>query len=98
MSERATAFPLAWPAGFARTQKRERGSRWRHCKRSEMPSQLRKRAVGGPELAFKGTLRNHLAERFTAEAERRKMTPAELAAYLLETIIEDDLFAAVLDV
>lgn len=49
------------------------------------------------EIEFAGTLRNRLAQKFAAEAERRNLTPAELAADILETVIKDDLFAAVLD-
>lgn len=48
-------------------------------------------------LRFEGELRNRPAERFAAEAKRRGVTPAELAADLLETIIKDNLFAVVLD-
>lgn len=48
-------------------------------------------------LYFDGELRAGLAERFAAEAMRRNKSPAELATDLLQTIIEDNLFAAVLD-
>lgn len=51
----------------------------------------------GYRLRFEGELRSSLAERFATEAERRGKSPAELAADLLQAIIEDNLFAAVLD-
>jgi hypothetical protein len=48
-------------------------------------------------IEFSGELRGDLAERFRKECERRKIEPATLAADILETVIKDDLFAAVLD-
>lgn len=51
-----------------------------------------------PILDFEGQLRGELATRFAVEAERRQQSPAELAADILEAVITDDLFAAVLDV
>jgi hypothetical protein len=49
------------------------------------------------EIDFEGQLRGRLAERFRKECEKRKIEPAALAADILETVIRDDLFAAVLD-
>lgn len=48
-------------------------------------------------LTFEGELRNRPAERFAAEAARRNVTPAELAAEILLAAINDNLYAAVLD-
>lgn len=49
------------------------------------------------KIDFKGALLNELAHRFAEEAEKRGISPAALAADILETVIRDDLFAAVLD-
>lgn len=49
------------------------------------------------ELDFAGTLTGSPAKRFAIEAERRRLSPAQLAASILETVIADDLFAALLD-
>jgi len=49
------------------------------------------------EITFKGKFMNELAQRFAEEAKKRGITPAALVADLLEAIINEDLFAAVLD-
>ena len=54
-------------------------------------------AKNGIEIEFSGELSGDLADRFRRECERRKIDPATLAADILETVIRDDLFAAVLD-
>ncbi len=43
------------------------------------------------------TLKNQFAERMFKEAAARKTTPVELLADLLDVILEDNLFAALLD-
>jgi hypothetical protein len=48
-------------------------------------------------IKFDGTLRGKLAQKFYIEAQRRGRSPAELGADILETVIRDNLFAAVLD-
>ncbi len=48
-------------------------------------------------IYFDGELRGDLAERFRGECERRNIDPAVLAADILETVIRDNLFAAILD-
>lgn len=52
---------------------------------------------GAGTIAFSGQLRGALAEKFAAECKRRGCEPAALAADLLEMVIKDDLFAAILD-
>jgi len=42
-------------------------------------------------------LRGPLAERVRRQADKSGTTPVELMADIIETVIEDDLFAAVLD-
>jgi hypothetical protein len=59
-----------------------------------MATRAAKRA---PAIDFEGQLRGKLAERFAEEAAARKQSPAELAAAIIETVINDNLFAAVLD-
>lgn len=43
------------------------------------------------------TFKNHFAARLDNEAFKRKTTPINLLADLLEIIVSDDLFAALLD-
>lgn len=54
------------------------------------------REVAAP-IDFSGQLRGPLARKVAQEAERRNREPADLVADLLEKVIEDDLFAAILD-
>lgn len=49
------------------------------------------------EIEVTMTFKNSFSERLCREAEARKTTPVELLADLLEAIVEDDLFAALLD-
>lgn len=49
------------------------------------------------ELEFSGQMRGALAKRFAKEAEKRKISPAELAADIIEAVAEHDLFTAVLE-
>lgn len=49
------------------------------------------------EIDFEGQLRGALARRFAKEAAARQLDPAALAAVILETVIRDNLFVAVLD-
>lgn len=48
-------------------------------------------------LDFSGSMKGSLADRFEAEAKKRGITLAELAADIIETVARDDLFAAILD-
>jgi hypothetical protein len=48
-------------------------------------------------IDFSGQLRGALAASFRRECERRGCEPAALAADILETVIRDNLFSAVLD-
>jgi hypothetical protein len=49
------------------------------------------------EIDFDGKLRGALAARFAAEAEKRGISPADLAADIIEIVAKHNLFAAVLD-
>jgi hypothetical protein len=49
------------------------------------------------ELEITMTLRGPLAAALLSEARRRKRRPVDVLADVVETIIQDDLFAAVLE-
>lgn len=49
------------------------------------------------QLEINLTLRNHLATRLFEEARRRGKRPVDLLADIIENVIADDLFAAVLE-
>jgi hypothetical protein len=49
------------------------------------------------EITVEATLKNGLAERLIQEAAARSREPVDLLAEIVETVIKDDLFAAVLD-
>lgn len=49
-------------------------------------------------IIFSGKLSADLALAFQKECERRSCEPAALVADILESVIKDDLYAAVLDV
>ena len=48
-------------------------------------------------IEFELTFSGRLADRIEAECARRGCSPADLVAEIIETVIEDDLFAAVID-
>lgn len=51
----------------------------------------------GPEIRIETELRGKLAAKLIAEAKKRGRQPVELIAAVVELVIADDLFAAVLD-
>lgn len=48
-------------------------------------------------LDISAVIRDEAADRLIAECERRNISPTILTNRILETVIKDDLFAAVLD-
>jgi hypothetical protein len=61
-----------------------------------MSERMSDRLVGF-KIEFMVVLGDELAKRFITAAEQRQVRPVDLAANILETVIKDDLFAAVLD-
>ena len=49
------------------------------------------------EIDYEGQLRGRLARILADEARKRKKEPAALMADIIELVIEDNLFAAILD-
>ncbi len=60
-------------------------------------SDLISSGVVGFKIEFMVVLGDDLAKRFIIAAEQRQVRPVDLAANILETVIKDDLFIAVLD-
>lgn len=50
-----------------------------------------------PNIRLDIELSGALASRLIAEADRRSLRPIDVMADVIETVIKDDLFAAVLD-
>jgi hypothetical protein len=49
------------------------------------------------ELDIHMTLKNEFAKQFSDECRRRRVRPVDLMADIIETVIADNLFTAILD-